>query len=112
MDLEERRFDEARAKLMEAIELQRKANAALPHQPSYRQELVRYLRNLIRAAEGLGRTDEADAARRELAELVASDPAMIAALDGRLSAVLAGQPPKDELERLALAYRAHEKSLH
>ncbi len=111
IDLDERRFEVAWAKLILAIECQRKILAASPDQPGCRQFLAGHLTNLIRAAEGLGRVTEAAAAGRELAELEAADPAR-ATLDVRLAAVLKGQPPIDDSERLTLGHRAYEKSLH
>ena len=64
--------------------------------------------NLIRVAEGLGRVNEVAHARRERAELAATDPAK-AALNARLTAVLGGKSsPEDEPERIQLAYRAFE----
>jgi serine/threonine protein kinase/Tfp pilus assembly protein PilF len=111
IDLDKRRFDEARVKLKQAIEWQRKALASNPNHPTYRQFLSNHLNNLVRATEGLGLADEADAARRELAELAASDPVKLA-LDARLAAVLKGQPAKDNAERLPLAVLAYEKALH
>jgi eukaryotic-like serine/threonine-protein kinase len=51
-------------------------------------------------------------AERELAKLRDSDPAMLA-LDARLSAIITGdQQPKDNPERLQLAQRAYDKTLH
>ncbi len=85
--------------------------AVNPDHPIYRQFLANHLTNLIRAAEGLGRTDEADLARRQLTELTANKPGS-AALDARLANVIKGGAPKDDPERLALAYRAYEKGLH
>jgi len=111
IDLEQRQFDKARAKLTSAIDWQRKALAVSPNHPRYRQFLANHLTNLIQAAEGLGRADQAAKARSELAELTANDAAK-AALDARLAAVLKGQAPKDEAERLRLADRAYETALH
>ena len=70
------------------------------------------LQNLIRAAKGLGRADEADQAQRELDELHNSDPQVVA-LDDRLTAVLKGkETPYDDVERIQLAWRALAKSLN
>jgi hypothetical protein len=66
---------------------------------------------LISAAKALGNDGEASAAQRELDELAATDPAK-AALDHRLAAVIRGETPKDNLDRLQLAYRAYEKKLY
>jgi serine/threonine protein kinase len=103
-----RRFDQARDKLRQAISWQKKALATNPRHPTYRRYLGRHLSNLIKAATALGNAGEAAAAQRELAELDASDPAM-QALDVRLAAVNGGESPKDNGERLQLAYRAYEK---
>ncbi len=111
IDLDRRNYSEATAKLKRAIEWQRKALAVNPNHPVYRQYLIVHLTNLLRAAEGQGRPIEANRARRELAELTAADPAQ-AALDARLAAVLKGQAPKDNSERIQLAFRAYEKALH
>jgi eukaryotic-like serine/threonine-protein kinase len=111
IDLDARRFDEARAKLNEAVTWQRRALAANPNQPDYRQFLMNHLKALIMVAEGEGRAAEAEEARRELAAMVASDPTK-AALDAMLAAILRGQAPGDDAERLQLASRAYEKALH
>ena len=112
VDLAERRFDKARAELTAAIEWQRKALAATPNRPDFRDVLFESLKNLVLAANGLGRTDEADQARRELAVLAADDPAK-APLDARLAAILAGSAkPKDDAERIQLASQACEMALH
>ena len=63
------------------------------------------------AAGALGNDGEVSAAQRELDELVANDPAK-AALDQRLAAVIRGETPKDNRERLQLADRAYEKKLY
>ena len=112
IDIQERQFDKARAKFLDAIAWQRKALAVNPVNPTYRQFLSNHLIGLTRATEGLGRNAEADQARRELADLTTSDPAK-AALDARLAAVVSGkESPKDDAERIQLAYRAYEKALH
>jgi eukaryotic-like serine/threonine-protein kinase len=111
IDLAERRWSDARAKLTRAIDWQRKAMAANPNDPDFRRSLAVNLAKLIDASEGLGRGVEAAEARRDLAELAASDPAKVG-LDQRLAAVLKGQTPNDDAERLTLASRAYETSLH
>ena len=107
VDLGAKRFQEARERLREAIVRQKKALAAYPRSPEYRQFLAMHLTYLSKAARGLGREDEAIEAERELAELDASDPRS-AALDARLAAMLKGEAPKDNAERLALAQRAYD----
>jgi serine/threonine protein kinase len=108
----QREFAKAHAKIAEAIEWQRKALAAKPHHAKFRQFLANHLTNMIEAANALGRGDEAAHARRELDALRDSDPRIVA-LDARLIGVLDGkEAPRDETERLQLAHRAYEKSLH
>jgi eukaryotic-like serine/threonine-protein kinase len=112
IDLDQGRFDRALPKLTQAIEWQRKALAVYPGHPRYRQFLSRHLSNMIRAAEALGRADEATAAKRQLEELSSSDPRIVA-LDARLADVLKGkETTKNDAERIQLAYRANEKGLH
>jgi tetratricopeptide (TPR) repeat protein len=93
--------------LREAITWQKKALAANPRNPTYRQLLTNHLTNLIKVARGLGRDDEVAEARRELAELQASDP-RLEALDTHLAAATKGEAPKENEERLALAQRAYD----
>ncbi len=108
IDIDERRFDEAYSKLVQAIDCQKKARAANPRNPTYRQFLVSHLWNLARAAEGLERPTEAENARREMKELNDSDSSQLA-LDKRLAAVMSGkETTKDAAESLRLAYRASE----
>ena len=112
IDLDAGRFEEARARLNEAVVWQRRALASNPANSTYHQYLANHLYNLSRAAQGLGDSEGVAEANRQLAELRDSDPAMVK-LDARLAAVLAGeQEAVDEAERLQLAYRAYEKSLH
>ena len=95
-----------------AIAWQKKALAANPRNPHYRQFLTNHLTNLIEAARGLGDAEGVAEAERELAKLRDSDPAMVA-LDARLSAIIKGdQQPKDNADRLQLAQRAYDKALH
>ena len=107
VDLEAKRFQEARERLREAIVSQKKALAAYPRSPECRQWLAGHLTSLSKAARGLGREDEAIEAERERTELDASDP-RAAALDARLAAMLKGDVPKDNAERLVLAQRAYD----
>ncbi|HKI20691.1 MAG TPA: hypothetical protein VKA15_22565, partial [Isosphaeraceae bacterium] len=69
LDLSERRLDDGRAKLTRAIELQRKALATNPANPTYRKFLADHLRNLITASRGLGDREGVSKAERELAEV-------------------------------------------
>ena len=55
IDLDAKRFEEARARLREAIEWQRKALAANPANPTYRQFLANHLTNLIDGGPRAGR---------------------------------------------------------
>jgi hypothetical protein len=111
IDVAAKRFEQARDKLRQAIFWQRKALAAYPRHPMYRQFLCNHLTNLLTAAKALGNDGEASAAQRELRELAATDPAK-AVLDTRMAAVLRGDTPKDNRELLQLAYRAYEKKLY
>jgi tetratricopeptide (TPR) repeat protein len=111
IDLGAKRFDQAREKLRQAISWQKKALAANPRNPTYRQFLRNHLTGMTIVAKALGNDDEARAAQRELDELAANDPAKIA-LDQRLTALIRGETPKDNRERLQLAYRAYEKKLY
>jgi tetratricopeptide (TPR) repeat protein len=112
IDLSELRFGEARARLLQATTWRRKALAADPQDARSRQLLDDHLALLIRAALGLGRTNEVVSARREQDALHRSAPGS-AALDARLAAVLGGdQPPTDGSERTRLARWAYRKSLH
>jgi hypothetical protein len=72
--------------------------------------LGNHLENLIKADKGLTNDDEARAVQGELNELESNDPKK-AALDQRLAAVIRGEAPKDNPERLQLAGRAYEKRL-
>jgi eukaryotic-like serine/threonine-protein kinase len=110
-DIEAMRFEEARGRLLKAIEWQRKALAANPRNPTYRQALSIHLTLLIIANGRLGRHDDAAAAERELNELKSNDPRFVA-IDARLAAVIRGEAPKDNAERLSLAQRAHDKAQH
>ena len=110
-DLKANRFEEARIRLRQAVDWQRKALASNPKNPIYRQFLANHLQNMIRAARGLGDSEGVAEAERALAELRESDPANIA-LDARLIAIHRGdQQPRDNAERLQLAQRAYDKAL-
>ena len=112
IDLDREQFAPAREELRKAVEWQRKSLATRPNNPDYRQSLDDHLSDLVRASHGLGRAEEAAEARRELDAFRDSDPQVVA-LDSRLAAVLkGGEIPKDDAERLRLAYRAKEKALH
>jgi serine/threonine-protein kinase len=111
IDLDQERFDQARETLKQAIATDRKALAANPDHPWYRHFLDLSLGDTIRAAEALGRDEEAAQARRELDELRASDPWNLAA-DARLKAVLSGEQLKDDSERLRFATQAYLKGLY
>ena len=106
IELGRRHFGEARTRLEAAIDCQKRALAANPNNPQYRQLLANHLTNIIAAAAGLKDGKGASEARRELEELKASDP-RFAALDERLAAVLKGEVPENNPERLALAQRTY-----
>src|SRR5262249_6558021 len=65
IDLDELRFDKAREEILQAIEWRRKLLAADPQDANSQRLLADHLTLLIRAAQGLGRTEEADEAARE-----------------------------------------------
>jgi hypothetical protein len=112
IDLQAKRFEEARARLREAVEWQGKALAAKPAAPTYRQFLENHLVNLIAATRGLGDSGGQSAAEHELAKLRDSDPAM-AALDAQLAGYIKrDQQPRGQADRLQLAQRAYTKGLH
>jgi tetratricopeptide (TPR) repeat protein len=106
-DLEAAQFAVAADRLRQAITWQKKALAANPASPTDRQGLRKNYTRLLNAARGLDDAGLAAEAQRGLADLDAADP-RLAALDGRLAAVLKGEPPKDQAERLALAPRAYD----
>ncbi len=70
-----------------------------------------HLGNLALVLERLGRSNEAANLQHELTEFNASDPTK-KAIDARLASIVDGKDkPKDNAERLELAYRAYDKSL-
>jgi len=107
IDLVQRRYPEAKQRLLDAIVWQEKALAAKPRNPTYRQYLQNHYTNLKLAAQGLGDDALAQEAQRRLAALAATDP-QIQTLDSRLAAVMKGEAAKDNPERLALAQRAYD----
>ena len=92
LDLDAKRFDEARARLRLAIALQRKALAKAPGHSTSRAFLTIHLDLLIKVDKVLGRAEEAAKAERALQDLKAGDRG-IAAWDGRLSELLEGEAP-------------------
>ena len=112
LDLNAKRYEEARVRLREAVKWQRKALAINPAEPTYRRFLASHLTILISAARRLGDPQGVAEAERELANLRDSDPAM-KSIDARLAAIIKGdQTPKDNSYRLRLARRAYDKALH
>ncbi len=107
LDLDAKRFAEARDRLREAILRQKKALASNPSNPTYRQFLTNHCTALRLAAQGLDDADLLAEAESGLAELNASDPALLA-LDARIAAILKGEVPEGNDERLALAQRAYD----
>ncbi len=89
-----------------------KALAIDPNHPAYRHFLANHLSNLIAAAEGTGRSDEAAKAKRELDDLGIPDP-RFAAIDARLESIInRTQTPRDATERIELANRAHVRAFY
>ena len=80
IELNRRNFGEARARLVAAIDWQKKALAANPNNREYRQFLANHLTNVITADGGLKDPRGVVEARHKLEELMASDP-RFAALD-------------------------------
>ncbi len=112
IELDAKRFEQARDLLRQAIESQRKALAVYPATTGFRRPMDAQLSNLIKACRGLNDAKGAAEAEQELAKFRASDPAM-AAMDARLAGILKGdQTPRDNSERLQLAQRAYDKLLH
>jgi hypothetical protein len=58
---------------LDVVDMQQKSLAAVPRDPQYRAFLDAHGTDLIRAAEALGKPDDAAAARGELDKLRASD---------------------------------------
>ena len=106
VDLDAKRFEAALSRLRQAADWQKKALAANPRNVQYHQFLTNHYANMIDAFSGLGDVSGAAEAQQLLEEQQASDP-QYAALDARLAAVMRGEPPQDNAERLALAQRAH-----
>jgi hypothetical protein len=111
VDLGQKRFDQARSKLSDAMEWQKKALAVFADNALYLDKMSAHLTNLIAACRGLGRENEAVAAEAALLKLKSEDP-RFRSLDSRLAEVLAGGPSRDNGERIALAQRAYDKALH
>ncbi len=106
IELDAKRFEQARHLLRQAIESQRKALAVNSANPGFRRPMGAQLNNLIKACRGLNDAKGAAEAEQELAKFRASDPAMVA-MDARLAGILKGdQTPRDNSERLQLAQRA------
>ncbi len=101
------RFSAARDRVQEAIDWQKKALALSPQNSEYRQRLKRHYSLLTQAAQQLDDVALIAEAQQAIAELDASDPVLLA-LDQRLEAMLQGEAPKDNPERLALAQRAYD----
>jgi tetratricopeptide (TPR) repeat protein len=92
LNLNAKRFEEARSRLRRAITLQKKALATAPGHPRCRAYLAVHLDVLIKADKELGRAEEAAVARRALEDLNVGF-LRIAALDARLSELLKGDAP-------------------
>jgi tetratricopeptide (TPR) repeat protein len=111
LDLMERRFLDARRRLVEAVRLQKQALDAKPADPVFRQFLGNHYRELARAAHALADASLEAEANAGLAELTANNPAL-QVLDARLDAVKAGAAPRDHTERVELARRAYDRRLY
>jgi hypothetical protein len=108
IDMNAKRFVDARDGLRQAVECQRKALVTKPAHPLYRQFMTNHLNNLIKTTRALGDFKGLAEAERLLVEFRETDPAM-AAFDARLRAIVKGeQRPKDVGERLQFARRAYE----
>jgi eukaryotic-like serine/threonine-protein kinase len=110
-DIEVGRFEAARTRLLESEWWLMKALAPNPGNPDVRRDLEELRTNLAKVARRLGDHALQAEAERKLAELRASGPPK-AALDARLEAVRKGEPPRDNAERIAVAFRAYEKGLY
>ncbi|MHB8953704.1 MAG: tetratricopeptide repeat protein [Pirellulaceae bacterium] len=106
-DMAAQRFDEARTRLLSAIDLEKRAMALAPGDPEALKFLQIHYSNLLKAAAGLQDQELAMEARRGLAELARNDR-QSAALDERISAVLAGESANDAAELLAFGFRAYK----
>jgi serine/threonine-protein kinase len=112
IDLDAKRFVEARDGLLQAVDCQRRALTSNPAHPTYRRFMTNHLNNLIEATRALGDLKGLADAERQLAEFRETDPA-VAAFDARLRAIVKGeQRPNDVGERLQFAQRAYELTRH
>jgi tetratricopeptide (TPR) repeat protein len=108
IEMDAKRFVEARDGFRQAIDYQRRALATNPANPMYRQFMSNHLTGLIHTTRELRDSEGLADAERQLLEFRETDPTM-AAVDGRLKAILKGeQQPKDVRERLQLAQRAYD----
>jgi tetratricopeptide (TPR) repeat protein len=108
VEMASKRHDVARKRLQEALEIQGRAVAANPQSPMLRVSVSNHLRRSISLARGIGDDATAGEAQRMLYELAASDTTH-KALDSRLEQVMKGAKPKDNGERIHLAYRAYHR---
>jgi serine/threonine protein kinase/tetratricopeptide (TPR) repeat protein len=99
------RFANARERLREAVQWQQKALEINPEHPTYRQFLCNHYANLIDVCNALQDTEGATEAANRFNALHALDPSW-KAMDDRLQAVVGGDPPQDNAERLKLAEHA------
>src|SRR5262249_40464820 len=100
IDMNGKRFVEARDTLRQAVDAQRRALASNPAHPTYRRFLMNHLTNLMLATRALGDLEGLAKAERQLVEFRETDPAM-ADFDARLKAIVKGeQRPKNIGERL------------
>ena len=112
IDMGANRFSQARKRLREAIAWQKKALSIHPAHPHYRRFMRNHLMNILRTCQKIDDRKGIAEAERELKALADSDPAMMA-LDAKLAAILNGEErPRNTAERLPLARRAYDRSLH
>ncbi len=74
LDIDAKRFEEAHARLRQAITLQKQAMATAPMHPTCRRYLAIHLELLAKVASERGQAEEAADAQRDLDQLKASDP--------------------------------------
>jgi tetratricopeptide (TPR) repeat protein len=111
LDFADERLEDADKRSLEALAWQRKALEPNPTHPMYLALLKRNLALRIMVCSRMNNSDGAAEARRQLAELDATSPTN-PGLDARLTAVLRGDQPSDQTERIKLAYLAYERKLY
>ncbi|MFO0961127.1 MAG: serine/threonine-protein kinase [Isosphaeraceae bacterium] len=107
IEMRQSQFDQARRRLSDAMNCQKKALASDPRHSQYRLFFENHLALGIEVAKRLGLDAEATELARELAEFRLSDPRFVP-LDARLAAIRGGAEANSNAERLALARRAKD----